>query len=200
MGWEDVRGWFGFRETYDLFIETAPLNAILVEIGVAFGRSIGYLARKAIDAGRSDIRIVAIDPWRDDWWMPPNDYPLDAPRPTWGGEHAAWARAMGGPFSAFLAEMRTHAPEELERIEVVRAYANYASRMFLEHSVHAVMIDGNHNYEQVRQDILTWRPLVRAGGILAGDDYSSDFPGVVRAVFEEVPGHEVVGTTWRVRV
>lgn len=53
-------------------------------------------------------------------------------------------------------------------------------------SVDLVFVDGDHNYEPVRQDLAAWRPKLRAGGILAGHDYSLVYPGVVQAVNEFV--------------
>lgn len=50
-----------------------------------------------------------------------------------------------------------------------------------------VFIDANHEYTQVKQDILAWLPKVREGGILAGHDYAPEIPmfsGVKRAVDE----------------
>jgi predicted O-methyltransferase YrrM len=57
--------------------------------------------------------------------------------------------------------------------------------------VDMVFIDAEHSYEAVRADIALWRPLVRSGGMLCGHDYSGDWPGVVRAVNESVPGFQV---------
>jgi hypothetical protein len=51
-------------------------------------------------------------------------------------------------------------------------------------TVDFVYIDGSHSYESVRNDIAAWWPLVAPGGILAGDDYGRQLPGVVQAVDE----------------
>lgn len=51
-----------------------------------------------------------------------------------------------------------------------------------------VFIDANHSYEHVKQDILTWKPKVRSGGILSGHNYGrSRLPGVKQAVDEFFP-------------
>jgi hypothetical protein len=53
-----------------------------------------------------------------------------------------------------------------------------------------VYIDGNHTYEFVLEDLRSWYPKVRPGGLVAGDDY--DRPdawwddGVTKAVTEFV--------------
>jgi hypothetical protein len=61
-----------------------------------------------------------------------------------------------------------------------------------------VMIDGNHDYEFVAQDIALWKPHMKKGSLLCGDDFHAhDFPGVVRAVREAFgDDFEIRGTTW----
>jgi len=180
-------------------VEALPAKGgVLVEIGCAFGRSVASLARMVIDSGKQ-AKIWAVDPWWDDWWCFPEQYPPHLERPTWGGEHAQFGRDLGGPFSAFIHCMRTHAPEELERINVLRCRSADAAKMV--GPCHGVMIDGDHNYEAVAADIALWRPHMLRGGVLAGDDYhAGDFPGVVRAVREAFgERYEVRGTTWVVR-
>jgi hypothetical protein len=200
MSWEQIPGWFGFQAAYDEMVASAPDGSTIVEIGVAFGRSGAYLTRRAIDSGRR-LRIVLVDPWQDDRWEFPDSYPLDAVRPGWGGEHADWARAQGGPFNAFLAQMREHAREELERAIVLRCKSADAAKII--GPCHGVLIDGSHNYEDVALDIALWRHHIMPGGILAGDDWSPEFPGVVRAADEAFGGrggYETQGTTWLKRV
>jgi hypothetical protein len=197
MSWQDIPGWFAFSATYDEMVDTAPDGATIVEIGVAFGRSLAYLTRRVIDSGKR-IRVIGVDPWQDDRWEFPAGYPADAMRPGWGGEHAAWAREQGGAFSAFVASMRAHAPRELEYATILRCRSSDAHRIV--GPCHGVLIDGSHDYEAVMHDIALWRHHVPPGGILAGDDWhESDFPGVVRACddsFGGRGGYEVRGTTW----
>lgn len=193
--WSDIPGWCSFQATYDEMVAATPDGGTIVEIGVAFGRSAAYLARKVIDANKPRIRLWAIDPFFDDWWHVPSTYPTHLERPTWGGEHAQFARDLGGPFSAFCHCMRKHAPEELERLNVCRCRSSQAA-MFIGRC-DGVLIDGDHNYEAVAQDIALWRMHMVKGGILAGDDYSHEFPGVQRAVREAFgTSYEVRGTTW----
>ncbi len=191
MGWESIPGWFDFQDIYDQAVEEAKDGAIFVELGVAFGRSAAYLARRVIDSGKR-IRIFAVDPWTDDWTAPKAYDPHNG-RPTWGAEHADWARACGGPYNAFVAAMRAHAIEELERLEVLRLTSTLASRLFPTtgtggRQIDMCFVDANHNYDGVAEDLRTWAPLVKVGGVLAGHDYTSEFPGVEQAVAELVPG------------
>ncbi|MCB1110707.1 MAG: class I SAM-dependent methyltransferase [Chlamydiia bacterium] len=51
-----------------------------------------------------------------------------------------------------------------------------------------VFIDANHAYASVKQDIVTWKPKIRPGGILSGHNYGRPrLPGVVQAVTECLP-------------
>jgi hypothetical protein len=47
-----------------------------------------------------------------------------------------------------------------------------------------VFIDGLHDYNAVKTDILAWLPKVKRGGILCGDDYGDIYVGVKQAVDE----------------
>lgn len=198
MTWREIPGWYGFGETYREMVDAAPeTGAVFVEVGVAFGRSVAHLSRMLIDSGKR-AKLWAVDPWFDDWWCMPSQYPLHIERPSWGGEHAQFGRDLGGPFNAFVQCMLTHAPEELERINVLRCTS--AKAALIVGPTNYVMIDGNHDYEAVAQDIALWRPHMLPGGILAGDDWSEEFPGVQRAVREAFgSGFETRGTTWLVR-
>ncbi len=200
MTWTDIPGWCDFTDIYTDAVTSASQGGILVEIGVAFGRSAAFLASECIRQGRRDVRILAVDPWVDDWTQPHGWTETD--RPTWGGEHAEWARAKGGPFSAFVEMMRTHAPQELERITGLRCMGWQAALVAatMQGSVDFVFIDGDHRYEGVRKDIDAWYPIVRSGGVIAGHDYTHEFPGVLQAVKERFPrGVETRGTSWIAR-
>ena len=64
-----------------------------------------------------------------------------------------------------------------------------------------VWIDGDHDYEDVKADIVFYKALTKSGGILSGHDYEDSFPGVQRAVEELCPGFRCgLGTSWYVTV
>lgn len=47
-----------------------------------------------------------------------------------------------------------------------------------------LFIDGNHDYEFVKQDYELWSPLVVPGGYIIFHDYSAEWPGVKKFVDE----------------
>lgn len=77
-----------------------------------------------------------------------------------------------------------------DRLEILRMLSQDATKLFYDESLDFVYIDGNHKYEYVLEDIESWYPKVRNGGIIAGHDFlNGDIPnagkfGVRQAVTE----------------
>jgi hypothetical protein len=175
MSWKNLIGWFNYRNWYDTILAEAPHGATLVEIGSAFGRSTAYLARRALDTKRHDLRLVAVDPF--EWRVALGDPTCDTYRRSLGGER-------GGPFNVMLRGMTLHCPEELERLTLLRLPSVEAARIF--DKVHFAMIDADHAFGPCREDILAWSPKAT---ILSGHDY--DLEGVQRACLEVLGAKDV---------
>ena len=71
------------------------------------------------------------------------------------------------------------------RISVLRMTSMEAAKVVPDSSLDMVFIDGFHTYEAVVEDIREWKPKLKDGGILVGDDFNRHYPGVVKAVQEE---------------
>lgn len=163
MGYESIEGWMNFEDVYDAAVERAEPGSMLVEVGVAHGRSLAYLVGKAM-AAEKGLHVFGVDQWVGD-----EDY------------------------ERFLSGMRQHAPRELAwmGLSVVRGKSVDEARRFLDASIAFVFLDADHSYEAVKADIAAWRPKVKPGGVLAGHDFSTtDWPGVVRGV-EEMLGPQI---------
>lgn len=57
------------------------------------------------------------------------------------------------------------------RYTQVRSHSTVAASQMENESLDFVFIDGNHKYQYVKQDIASWFPKVRQGGIVSGHDY-----------------------------
>ena len=71
--------------------------------------------------------------------------------------------------------------------------------LFESESVDFIYIDGNHTYEAVKEDVLTWLPKLKKPGYIAGHDYQHKWaPGVKPAVLETVGeiDHHFRDTSW----
>lgn len=181
---------FDFQDIYEEAVRTAPKNGILVEVGVAFGKSLAFLARQAIDQKRDDLTIYGVDPWIPEDWLIRDCKP--------------WYEPHGGFFNAFGYYMHTHAPEEFERICILRMTSSKAAQLFdNDRGVEFVFIDGDHSYAGAHSDVSAWKNTVNRDGVIAGHDYTG-FPGVEQAVNEHFPetvgGFEVRGSSWWRRV
>lgn len=190
MSWKDIRGWCDFEDVYAQAVAEAVDGDTLVEVGVAYGKSLAMLAEKVIASGKY-LHIVAVDPWPEDWAT---------------GEDAAFNASHGGFYQAFYASLDQHAPETWdasialmpncgpEAAEIYRGWTPPEQPSF-------VFVDGLHDYESVLADIKAWLPLVKPGGLIAGHDHTASYPGVERAVREMFGDrYEVRGSSWIVRV
>ena len=114
-------------------------------------------------------KYYMVDPWRDYWDSGEGEADRGSPRDIdW--EHLYKA--------ALEVEMR------FTVAEVLRLPSVEAAEMFRPGELDLAFIDGDHSYEGAKADIKAWTPIVREGGILAGHDYYTRWPGVVRAVDE----------------
>ena len=99
-----------------------------------------------------------------------------------------------------MSEAEEIARNKLESYDSVRFIKEYSDKAMseLQADFDFVYIDGNHEYEYVIKDLSNYYPLVKAGGILAGHDYTGSWPGVVKAVneFAQVHGLQLNTDLW----
>lgn len=80
---------------------------------------------------------------------------------------------------------------DADRVTIMPMLSSEAAELLRGQTFDMVFIDGGHEYECVRADILAYRPLVRPGGLLCGHDYHrKSWPGVFRAVNELIPNRQ----------
>jgi hypothetical protein len=78
----------------------------------------------------------------------------------------------------------------IKNINKIKKRSLDAVKDFDDHSLDLVYIDGQHDYVNVKNDILAWIPKIKHGGIISGHDYSHN-NDVVKAVNEIFPKHVV---------
>lgn len=173
--WREIPGWFDFEALYDRAVAELAEGGALVEVGAWFGRSTAYLARRLKDSGKA-AHLYVVDTWRGS-----PEIPL----------HRQLLEPLGGSaYETFLANMQ-HA-DVADVLTPLRLPSHEAALAFAPESLDFVFLDGCHLYEEVRRDLESWYPKLRAGGVLAGHDYTPAWPGVVRAVEEFFPAHRIV--------
>lgn len=58
-----------------------------------------------------------------------------------------------------------------ENAEFMRMFSNEAALLIEDSSLDFVYIDGDHRFDFVMSDLITWSPKVKRGGIISGHDY-----------------------------
>jgi len=156
----NVEGWFTFPHLYHMVVNESPEIAHFVEVGAWKGASAAFMAVEIVNSGKH-IRFDCVDTWKG---SVEHHYDIDVKNDTL--------------YETFLRNM-----------EPVQGYYNPirmtsvdASKLYLDKSLDFVYIDASHDYQSVKQDILSWYPKIKSGGKLAGHDF--DIPSVKKAVFD----------------
>lgn len=161
--YEAIPGWTGFLPLYAQMVKEAHGGCHFVEVGAYLGRSASFMAVEIINSGKK-IKFDVVDLWRvpegstDNVFakVPPDFFPL---------------------FEANVAPVRKWI--NVRRMPSVEAAASYQDG-----SLDFVFIDACHEFDAVVEDIRAWRPKMKQGGVMAGDDYSRS--SVRKAVGQEL--------------
>lgn len=154
--WSDIPGpgEFDFLDIYLEAVLNAKDNAHFVEIGSYFGRSVAYLATQ-VKLHKKRITIDAIDNFTGSDFI--NPY--------------IWKRFI-------------HKCELTSNINLIEIDQLASSNLYDDESLDFVFIDSDHAYRTTKAVIEAYIPKIKSNGILAGHDYSEQYPGVIRAVNE----------------
>lgn len=173
-----IPGWTNPAELQWL-AEQAQQHLRIAEIGSWKGRSTRALA----DNVRRGGSVWAVDTWKgtaEDG----HSKELDGKPESWLLDE--FFRNTRGPFNIHTCQL----PSTI----AAKNFGEYGVRFDM------IFIDAAHDYDNVKADILAWRPLLRPGGLLCGHDYDAGRPGVVKAVRELIPERgRAAGSIWVAR-
>jgi predicted O-methyltransferase YrrM len=166
-------------------------NGKLAEVGVHQGLSMSYILKACQE---NENRIYAVDIWKMKYDFAENVIPgpgLEIASYAWDRgvdiDSEGEIRDISGVFKSNIKQMGFENIVECMQMPSVRASKEFSDEFF-----DLVFIDAGHSFEQVQADIKAWLPKVKEGGILAGHDYSVDWPGVIRAVYENFGNRSVI--------
>lgn len=187
MHWQDIEGWFQWRSAQEEAAQWFPSGSCFVEVGTYLGRSLCSLGEVVVQSGKS-VSVIGIDTCR-------GSGPEGPRRKNYQG--AAVAKD-GGTFAGTLHKNILDCGYG-DMISLIVTDSVTASQLFADASIDWVHLDARHDYTSVKADIKAWRPKVRNGGWLSGDDYDElKWPEVVRAVAELLPEAKTWSTQqWR---
>jgi len=173
----DIKGWLHYRDFYDMLLGILPEGGRVVEVGVFYGKGLIHLAQ---NQGGKGLNIYGVDAFRLRYDLSPyQDRDVQA-------DEDFYEKCVGNLFAA-----------EVERqVTLISLPSVRASALFEDGSMDCVFIDAAHDEASVIEDIKAWRPKVKPGGILAGDDYVPELEGVIPAVDKMVPDRKLMGPAW----
>ena len=70
--------------------------------------------------------------------------------------------------------------------------------VFEEECLDFVYLDGSHTFEDVDLDIKSWKPKIKRGGYIGGDDF--EIEGVKKAVEKNFIDYEVIVGRWIAKI
>ena len=185
--WQDIPGWFQWRGGQEEAVAHFGDGSRFVEVGCYLGKSLCSLAEVVRESGR-DIALTGVDTARGSGPEGTGDINAHGPAVEYGG----------GTFAGLLhRNVIACGADDLVQLLISDSVA--AAKLFPDQSLAWVHIDARHDYASVSADIAAWRPKVRMGGWLSGDDFNDyQWPGVVRAVRDALPGADTWWSTqWR---
>lgn len=163
----EIQGWFNYASVYDLLIDQCSYGGVFVECGAWLGKSSAYLVDKA---SSKNIDVSIVDSWKGSINELQSSYVLASTTDV---------------YDVFISNMGNR------KYRPIKALSCEASLYFDNESCDIVFIDMEHTYEAVKNDIELWLPKVKAGGYLAGHDYTNDWIGVIQAVDEKLGKHNI---------
>lgn len=137
-------------------INELPNKGTMVEIGTFTGES-------TVLFGDHFKKVIGIDPMMEDY---------DGQDPT-----------SKFNFNQVL-DMFVERTKGYDNIQLITKTSDDAVLDFNDESFDFVYIDGIHQYENVKQDIINYLPKVKKGGVIGGHDFGPTWPGIEKAVTE----------------
>lgn len=183
MHWQEIEGWFQWRSLQEEAAQRFPESSCFVEVGTYLGKSLCSLGEVVAQSGKS-FTVIGVDTCRGSGPEGPKhkDY------------HGAAVVKGGGTFAGALHRNILECGYG-DIISLIVTDSVTASGLFADASIEWVHLDARHDYQSVKADIEAWRPKVKPGGWLSGDDYDGvKFPGVVKAVGDLLPAAKVRST------
>lgn len=152
--------WFTYQELYKAMVEKFPSGSHFVEIGCWKGKSTAFMGVEIHNSGKN-IKFDAIDTFKG------------------SDEHQQLDIIVNNKlYDLFISNINpvSHIinPIVMPSVE--------ASKIYDDRSLDFVFIDGDHQFESVKNDIQCWLPKIKKGGVLAGHDYTCWWESVTAAV------------------
>jgi len=130
------------------------IDKMNLKVGAEIGVDKGEFSRHLLS--KSNLKeLYCIDPWIDDFG---SDY-----RPEFFDKKGKNRKL----------EAVNNLKEFGDRVSIIQSTGLEASKLFDDDSLDYLYIDGDHSLKGIFEDIYSWTPKVRIGGIVSGHDYKN---------------------------
>ena len=150
--YESIPGWFSYDYLYRDAVDRAEDGAVFVEIGSFKGRSSAFMAVEIINSGKK-IQFDCIDP--QELLSHYADSAKDQPEVFEGYNSVDFHKRLEPVQGTY---------------NLIKETSNTAVNRYSDGTIDFLMIDGDHTYEAVKNDILNFIPKMKVGGVITGDD------------------------------
>lgn len=148
-----IPGWFNMHEAYDQILHNCKDGDEILEIGSFMGRSTSYLATNIINSGKK-VHLYALDTFEG------------------SSEHANLSWGSQSFFDIFKENCQPFLLAGILTPIKARSDDPNTLARFKDEHFQGIIIDGAHEYDAVKEDILNWWPKLKQGGSMVGDDMS----------------------------
>ena len=161
-----IQGWFNYADVYDMALSWFGDGSHFVEIGSWKGRSSCYMATNIHNSGKK-IKFDCIDTWKGSWEHNLSDEEIDK---HMKGESHRWIMKNLKKKNLFKQFTKNINPVK-HIINPIKMDSREASKQYPDKSLDFIMIDGEHDSENVYQELKAWIPKLKETGVIAGDDF-----------------------------
>lgn len=165
--WFEIPGYFNYMETYEMIAHKLPEGSRFIELGCLLGKSTNFLASRLKELNKK-FEFHVVDTFEGT-----------------AGEHDH----MKAFYDIFM-ENCGHLVEEGWITKVHKMRTDEAVKLFEDEYFDGVMVDADHKYEAVMDDVTNWLPKIKKTGTMFGDDFymASVAEGCQRALSEYYKG------------
>ena len=166
--YQDIYGWFSYDYLYKDAVERAKDGALFVEIGSFKGRSTAYMCVEIANSGKK-IKFDCIDP------MVALSHYIESKQ-----QHPEiWADYTAEDFHKRLAPVKDY-------YTLHQMTSDEAVKLYEDGSIGFLMIDGDHDPEAIKRDVMNFLPKMKVGGVITGDDAYA--PEILQAARDGLAG------------
>ena len=165
-------GWFDYQPLYQHEINRIQTKAVFVEIGTYHGQSAKFMGDQ-IEASGKSIDFYTVDNKTEHFMK--------------NGKRVKTGSPFGIPDHKFITMINSDSSE--------------ASKFFEDKSLDFVFIDGDHTNPKFKEDLVSWDPKIKVGGVIAGHDYlhSADVYHTVNEMYGEENILTIMPGSWYIR-